>query len=593
MKKNWALLVVDFFSWVFAVTIAVFIRYDFNVASVFGWRFIALGLVMGGVALAVGNAVGIYRSRHKPGSFNEVTNLVITSALSFAPISVVLFFFAASWNIPRSIPVIATLIFLIVAIGARTANRLRKGHSQVNAGGKPVLVLGVGEMAEKLISQLLEDPESGFLPVGLVDDDPRPANRWISGVKILGSIDQLPELVAKSGATGIVVAIPRASAELLGKIRHISIPLGLRIYVLPTASEVLDNLENPIVLRDLSLEDLVDRRSIEVQFSEIDSTVRGKRVLVTGAGGSIGLELCKQLAAFHPSSLILVDHDDTSLHRAQLEMQNRGLNDSLKFVLLNIRDSEALDEIWERIEPEVVFHGAALKHLPILEAFPDEAWKTNVEGTLNVLQASIQSKVRTFVNVSTDKAVDPSSALGRSKRLAEQLTSWASTQVDGNYMSVRFGNVLGSRGSLVPTISYLLENDLPITITHPDVTRYFMTIPEACQLVLEAATQRSDGSIFILDMGEPVKVADLAQRMIELSGKNAKIVYTGLRAGEKLHETLHAKGEQVTKGNHGLIFRTSSSALSPADLSQARKSWSEAITRRHLESGESPPQKEG
>jgi len=568
--------IFDSLSWVLAVFLAGLFRYEFDGSKIDGAGFLALGVTMAMVAFAVGKILSLYRARHRTGSFDELFVLILATASTFVPFVVLIFFFGATWGIPRSILFIATPLFLLLSGAARTMRRFLLATGQRPAAGRPVLIYGAGLMADKLIPQLLEDPQSLFLPVGLLDDHPRQSNRWISGVKMLGTFSNLAAIVRKTGATGLVVAIPRASAKLLKEIRDVATPLGLGIFILPNFSEILNSSGDRVVLRDLGIEDLVGRRSIKIDSPKIDSLIRDKRVLITGAGGSIGVELCKQVARFNPRELIFLDRDETGLQQAQLATQNSGLLDSPNVVLADIRDFEALEAVWKHHKPEIVFHAAALKHLPMLESFPDEAWKTNVKGTLNVLNASLRFGVMTFVNISTDKAADPSSVLGRSKLLSEQLTEWASDQGEGNYLSVRFGNVLGSRGSLVPTLAYLLDNNLPVTITHPDATRYFMTIPEACQLVMQAGTERSASSIFILDMGEPVKILDVARRMIELSGKDIDIVYTGLRKGEKLHESLHMYGEDLVTSSHELIWTAKSAITKPENLPQIHKGWAEA-----------------
>jgi len=563
----------DAISWVAAVFLAGLFRYEFDAGKISAFPFFILGASIALSTFTLGKLLSLYRARHKVGSFGELYSLISVTGATVAPFVVVNFLFGASWGIPRSVVIIAAPLFLLLSGGARALRRFNASKRKSPHPGKPVLIYGAGAMADKLIPQLLEDPQSLYLPVGLIDDDPQLSNRWISGVKMMGTFSHLDEIVSKTQATGLVVAIPRASAKLLQQIRDAATPLGLKIFILPNFSEILSSSGDKVILRDLGIEDLVGRRSIKVDSPKIDSLIRNKRVLITGAGGSIGLELCKQVAKYDPQELIFLDRDETGLQQAQLATQSSGLLDSPNVVLADIRDSKALNAVWSRHLPEVVFHAAALKHLPLLESFPEEAWKTNVMGTLNVLNASLKSGVTTFVNISTDKAADPSSVLGRSKLLSEELTAWASGETAGNYLSVRFGNVLGSRGSLVPTLTYLVENNLPITITDPEATRYFMTIPEACQLVMQAGTEISGQSIFILDMGEPVKILDIAKRIIQISGKETDIVFTGLRRGEKLHESLHLMESELSKSTHNLVWATKSGVTEPWNLPQIHKSW--------------------
>ena len=563
----------DAISWVAAVFLAGLLRYEFDVGRLDVLPFFVLGASIAVVSFTVGKLLSLYGARHSVGTSSELYSLTLVTFIAAAPFAFFTFLYGVSWAIPRSAVLIAAPIFLVLSGSVRALRRSRANKKVAPHRRKPVLIYGAGSMADKLIPQLLEDPQSLFLPVGLIDDDPRRSNRWIAGVKMMGSFSHFTEIVARTKASGVVVAIPRASPELLRKVRDASDPLGVKVFILPNFSEILSSSVDRVALRDLGIEDLVGRRSITVQSPKIDSLLRDKRVLITGAGGSIGQELCKQVANYAPKELVFLDRDETALQQAQLRVESTGLLDSPNLVLADIRDSATLAAVFSHHLPEVVFHAAALKHLPLLEKFPDEAWKTNVMGTLNVLNASLKVDVTTFVNVSTDKAADPSSVLGHSKLLSEELTAWASGETAGNYLSVRFGNVLGSRGSLVPTLAYLLENDLPITITDPDATRYFMTIPEACELVLQAGTEVSPASVFILDMGEPVKILDIAKRMIDLTSTKTDITFTGLRPGEKLHETLQAPNQELRSSTHPLVWATTSKVTEPTLLPKIEKTW--------------------
>jgi dTDP-glucose 4,6-dehydratase len=563
----------DSFSWFVAVFLAGVFRYEFDIRAIEVAAFIALGACLAVVGFVFGKIISLYRSRHKTASFDELVALLISTALTSVPFAAAVYLFGAEWGIPRSVVFIATPLFLLASGAARTLRRFYRASGQKPLGAKRALVYGAGQMADSLIPQLLQDKQSRYVPVGLLDDDPQRSNRWIAGVKMLGSFDDLESIVNKTGAETLIVAIPRATSDVLARINEVASPLGLEILVLPSFSEILGSSGRDIVLRELGIEDLVGRRAVTIDSPQVSSMISGKTVLITGAGGSIGLELCKQVAAFGPRQLLFLDRDETGLQQAQLVTDKSGLLDTPNVVLADIRDSDAIHSIFAHHKPDVVFHAAALKHLPVLENFPSEAWKTNVHGTLNVLMASRHAGVETFVNISTDKAADPSSVLGRSKRLAEELTAWASLQGGGEYLSVRFGNVLGSRGSLVPTLAYLIDNGGPVTITHPDATRYFMTISEACQLVLQAGTERETSSIFVLDMGQPVRIMDIAERMIEMSGKSVDISYTGLRPGEKIHEVLSSSDDQLLKSNHELIWRISSAWLHPDELPGLHESF--------------------
>jgi dTDP-glucose 4,6-dehydratase len=330
-------------------------------------------------------------------------------------------------------------------------------------------------------------------------------------------------------------------------------------------------------LRQFNVADLLGRRPIKTDLSEIAGYLSGKIVLVTGAGGSIGSELARQLKKLGPAKLLLLDRDESALHAVQLSIYGQGLLDTDDMVLCDIRDSEALMKIFRRHRPEVVFHAAALKHLPMLEQYPDEGWKTNVLGTLNVLDAAHQVGAERFVNISTDKAADATAVLGQTKRLAERLTAHYAELTARPYLSVRFGNVLGSRGSVLYAFRAQIERGGPLTVTHPDVTRFFMTIPEACELVLQAGAIGQPGDALVLDMGDPVKIVDVAKRLLEESGRtDIEIAYTGLRHGEKLHEVLFSHGEDHVQTQHPLISCVPVPPITPRDVIAA-DSWDELV----------------
>jgi dTDP-glucose 4,6-dehydratase len=316
-------------------------------------------------------------------------------------------------------------------------------------------------------------------------------------------------------------------------------------------------------IRPLTEADLLGRRELSLDIESVAGYLTGKRILVTGAGGSIGSELCRQIHRFAPESLVMLDRDESALQAVQISIEGRGLLDSRDLVVCCIRDRGRLQQVFEEHRPEVVFHAAALKHLPLLEMHAEEGWKTNVWGTQNLLELASEFEVDRFVNISTDKAADASSVLGQTKRIAEQLTSHAGRENSGTYLSVRFGNVLGSRGSVLPLFREQIAQGGPITVTHPEVTRFFMTIPEACELVIQAGALSHDGEVLVLDMGEPVKIADLARRLIAECDRSVEIVYTGLRPGEKMHEVLFSPDEMPSASEHPMIQRVEVPAMSP------------------------------
>jgi len=342
-------------------------------------------------------------------------------------------------------------------------------------------------------------------------------------------------------------------ATFLREISHAAAEAGIAVKVLPGVNDLLGGQVGIRDIRDIDLPDLLGRHQIDTDLAAVAGYLAGQRILVTGAGGSIGSELCRQISRWNPAELIMLDRDESSLHAVQLSIQGRAMLDSPDVVLADIRDAVRIRDIFTERRPDVVFHAAALKHLPMLEQYPGEAVKTNITGTLAVLHAAKASGVRRFVNISTDKAANPISVLGYSKRIAEGLTASVAASAAGTYLSVRFGNVLGSRGSVLTAFAAQVAAGDPITVTHPDVSRYFMTIEEAVQLVIQAAAIGRDGEALVLDMGDPVKIDDVAHHLIELSGKRIEIQYTGLREGEKMHEDLFGEGEPDHRPAHPLV----------------------------------------
>ena len=413
----------------------------------------------------------------------------------------------------------------------------------------------------------MRDPRAKYRPVALLDDDPDKRRLRIGGIPVLGDRSAMAEVAAKTGARVLVIAIAGASGMAIRDLSAEAERCGLVPKVVPSVNELISGSARIEGVRDPRISDLLGRRPVRTDITAIAGQFAGQRILVTGAGGSIGAELCRQLHRFGPSELIMLDRDESALHGIQLALHGRALLDSEETVLADIRDPCRVREVFERFRPQIVFHAAALKHLPLLERYPAEAVKSNVLGTQTLLEAAAGAGVASFVNISTDKAADPVSVLGYSKRIAERLTAQMAAQADGSYLSVRFGNVLGSRGSVLTALSAQVEAGGPVTVTHPDVTRYFMTVDEAVQLVLQAAVIGSSGEVLVLDMGEPVRIADIARRLMAGASHPVDIVFTGLRPGEKLTEDLLGQGEpDDRRPSHPLIRHAPVAPLPPEML---------------------------
>ena len=558
--------VVDCLVWLVALPLTTFSRYDFSLqelrfdATTRSWVVAIIGQGVFGIG------TGLYTRRWRYGSFDEVAALAATVVLTGLAMSVVhvLWFMPGA---PRSVPALTTAVAIAGTVAVRSSWRLyqQKQTRRELMGAAPLLIVGAGEGAEQIIKALHADPTSKFQPVALLDDDPDRRRYSISGVRVQGPISQMREVAAKYSAEDVLLAIPSADSSLVRLVDAIANDAGLKLSVLPSVHQMFGEI-GVRDIRPVSEADLLGRQTADIDADAVAGYITGKRVLVTGAGGSIGSELCRQLARFDPATLLKLDRDESGLHAVQLSIHGRALLDSDDLLLADIRDRDRIFELFEQHQPDVVFHAAALKHLPLLEAAPQEGWKTNVVGTQNVLDAAEHVGVTHFVNVSTDKAANPTSVLGYTKRLTERLTAHKGMTASGTYVSVRFGNVLGSRGSVLPAFREQAKRGGPITVTHPEITRYFMLVEEASLLVINAGAIGRDGEVLVLDMGEPVKIADVARRFAEQQIPPLEIVYTGLRPGEKLHEDLVADDETGERPFHPLITHVTANIADLGDL---------------------------
>ena len=557
----------DIACWAVAIVTAYLVYYDFSLTLTTALLAAVLTLVAAAAQLVFGWAAFLYRRRFGAGSFDEIRALLKTAVATGLTMVVADLIAGYSINHPVTMSALIIPTALAMMFGTRFFQRLRQlARAVPDRQAARTLIIGAGEVGTNLVRQMVTTPGAKYWPVGMIDDAPEKSHVQVYHVKVLGNVTELPELIAQVGAKVVVVAVAEPSKPMLREIQAIADEYNVLVKIIPPLHELLERGIRSTDLRDISIDDLLGREPVDTNVEDIAGYLTGARVLVTGAGGSIGSVLCEQISRFHPAELIMVDRCETGLQTAQLMVNGNGLLSTKETVLADIRDSDAVRQLFEEHRPQVVFHAAALKHLPVLERYPEEGWKTNVVGTLNVLEAAAAVGVERFVNISTDKAANPTSVLGHTKRAAEQLTAWMGQQTEGRYLSVRFGNVIGSRGSMLPTFTRLIEQGGPLTITHPDVTRYFMTIPEACQLVLQAGGIGTPGEVMILDMGEPVKILNIAKRMIAMSSKDIEIIYTGLRDGEKLHEELVSDSEDVRPSSHPKISRTAVEPMSISEL---------------------------
>lgn len=460
--------------------------------------------------------------------------------------------------------IIYSLVLLIVLTGSRYGVRVyREQMQELAMNKKKTLIIGAGSAGGMLAKQLMQGHDQ-LIPVGFIDDDYRKQGLYLAGLKVLGKVEQLREIVHEMGIEHLIIAIPSLKKEELEIIFDECTKTNIKTQTLPFIEDIVMGEVKVNHIRDVKVEDLLGREPILLEDNSISEYIANQTVLVSGAGGSIGSEICRQILNFSPKRLILLGHGENSIYSILLELVDMKSDSELIPVIADIQDKERMIQVMKKYQPAVVYHAAAHKHVPLMEEHPEEAVKNNIIGTRNMAEAAHQSQVNVFVMVSTDKAVNPTSVMGSSKRLAEMLVQQMNKVSATRFVAVRFGNVLGSRGSVIPLFKKQIEKGGPITVTHPDMVRYFMTIPEASRLVLQAGALALGGEIFILDMGKPVRIYDLAKNLIKLSGyttQEISIKFTGIRQGEKLFEELLNKEEMGDQHIYPHIYIGKSATL--------------------------------
>ena len=497
-------------------------------------------------------------------------------AASLVTFLVFSFFDVHAAEVPRTVWAIDCLLTLALVAGSRMLARTiieRPQSRSIVARGKEVIVVGAGDAAQLMLKEILRTPDLGYTPIGLIDDDPRKKNMRLHGIRVLGTSDELPHLLRDRRPDELLIAIPSASGEQRARIVEIARAENVAVKTLPGLNELIaGDLDLAKQVRPVEVEDLLGREPVEVDVDAIASYVKDKIVLVTGAGGSIGSELCRQLARTGPTRIVMVDQAESALYEIERELVDERRFSACVPVLADVRNRKRLQQVFERYRPDVVFHAAAYKHVPLMEANPLVSVDNNVLGTRIVADAAIAHGVERFVLISTDKALNPYSVYGQSKTLCEWIVGSHGERDDvpTKFVAVRFGNVLNSAGSVIPLFRRQIERGGPVTVTDAEMTRFFMTIPEAVALVIQAGAIGGRGRILVLDMGEPIRIVDLARNMIRLSGKepdrDVQISYIGARPGEKIHEELFAEGETWKPTTHPKIVALDASPVERAWL---------------------------
>ena len=508
----------------------------------------------------------LYRGMWRYTSISDLINIIKATVVSSLTIITGILIFFRFQGFPRSIFVIDAVLTIIFISGSRLAIRLLFAsnyslnvfNKNLEKKGRRLLIIGAGDAGEKMLREIRDNAGLKYEIVGFLDDNPNKVGQLIHSTPVLGLISEAKEIVDRENVEEVLIAISSATGKDMKRIVEICKQAKVKCKTIPGVGELIDGRVTIKLIRDVSYEDLLGRKPVHLEKEKIGSYLEGKRVLITGAGGSIGSELCRQIARYNPASLILLDRTEKNLYDIEMDLWRDFSYIKYLPVLGDIRHKVEIEGIFEKYCPEVIFHAAAYKHVPIIEVNPWEAIYNNILGTRNVIETAHDSEIERFVLVSTDKAVNPTNVMGASKRVTELIMQAHKNQGPTKFMAVRFGNVVGSSGSVIPLFKKQIAHGGPVTITHPEVTRYFMTIPESVQLILQAGAMGEGGEIFILDMGTQVKIVDIAKDLIRLSGfepeRDIEIKFIGLRPGEKLYEELIVIGEEIAPTRHKKIL---------------------------------------
>jgi len=572
--RNRHLFLIDAVSLVIAPVVAFLVRFE-----QFQWlgdnlrMVLAYVLLAGPLRLVLFYWFGMYRRLWRHASIGDLRQILVAGGVSAALAAVIGFWILPTMHvIPSRVPFSVVFIDSFLATAAIALPRLlartmrqRHPRRRRDAPGRPVLIVGAGDTAKLVAKELFASPQLGFEPIGFVDDDSTKHNHMLIDLPIMGPLSAIKAIVEQHGVSELIIAMPSARGDVVRKVVRAGLDCGIPTLTVPSLPELISRKAGGTSLREVEIQDLLRRDPIETDLAAVSELATGESVLITGAGGSIGSELCRQIARLAPARVILLGHGENSIFDILTELNGAFPDVTFSPVIADVRDAQRIKTIFTYFRPHAVFHAAAHKHVPLMEENIVEAITNNVLGTRNVVNATLEAGSEHFVYISTDKAVRPTSVMGATKRIAELIVQKAAVKHDRNFVSVRFGNVLGSRGSVVPTFLRQIRSGGPVTVTHPEMQRYFMTIPEAVQLVLQAGALGRGGEVFLLDMGEPIRIVDIATDLIRLSGltvgTDIELRFTGMRPGEKLYEEMFFSAENVIPTDHPKVLRARNGIL--------------------------------
>ncbi len=541
--------------------LALFIRYGYSLPAAFADNILRVTISTTSICIFINLILGLYTSLWKYAGIDELITIIASSAA--CSLSVALWNSFMDYSFQPADYILFFILMVLIVGGSRMSYRILRRIKNINLlrlakDYKRVMVIGAGDAGVMVIKEMLMHPEVGLKPVVIIDDDKAKHHSKIRGVPIYGGREKVKEAVEMFKIDEVIISMPSESKTTIKQVLDICKETKCKLKTLPGIYEIIGGKVSISQIRDVEIEDLLGREPVSVDLAGICGYLRDKVVLVTGGGGSIGSELCRQIATHSPKKLLILDIYENNVYDLQQELRTKYSTLDHEVIIASVRDRSRMEEIFNYYKPHVVFHAAAHKHVPLMEANPVEAIKNNVFGTLNVAECAHQFGTSRFVLISTDKAVNPTNIMGATKRIAEMIIQGMNVKSSTEFVAVRFGNVLGSNGSVIPLFKKQIAEGGPVTVTHPEINRFFMTIPEAVQLVLQAGSMAEGGEIFILDMGQPVKINDLARDLIRLSGlepnMDIKIEYTGLRPGEKLYEELMMEEEGLAGTKHEKIF---------------------------------------